>query len=101
MKIDMTYGIYNAITKVMEKVSPLAQAGDADALEVLGRLMPVAELLGGQLRRKLSLAIDEMQAKSGGEAQGRARPNQSAAPEAELLERPTKLQRSTCRLRAS
>jgi hypothetical protein len=93
MKIEMTYGFYTAISKVMEKAGSLAERGDADALEVLGRLMPVAATLGAQLRRKLAVEIAQMEAKAG--------PLPEAIGEPQSPKRPTRLQRSACRLRAS
>ena len=88
MKIETTYGMYNAIMKVMDRVSHLAQAGDPEALEVVHWLTPAAKALGGQLRQKLALAIAEMEAIAAG-------PNPVAASG---LERRRK---SACRVRAS
>ena len=93
MKIDITYGIYTSSVKVMEKAGPLAQKGDADALEVLGCLMPAAGILGGQLRRKLAVEIAEVEAKSGRLP--------AAAGESQPQKRTAKPRRSSCRLRAS
>ena len=88
MTIDATYGLYTAIMKVMDRVSHLAQTGDPEAMEVVHRLTPAAKSLGGQLRRKLALAIAEMEAIA-------ASPNPVAASG---LERRRK---SACRVRAS